>query len=42
MLADLRRFFREARELIGSADADSLSLREFCRERSYSSTSSSA
>lgn len=36
MLADLRRFFREARELIGSADADSLSLREFCRERSYS------
>jgi predicted NAD/FAD-binding protein len=36
MLADLRRFFREARELIGAEGAESLSLREFCRERGYS------
>jgi uncharacterized protein len=36
MLADLLRFFREARELVGSPGAENISLREFCRERGFS------
>jgi predicted NAD/FAD-binding protein len=36
MLADLVRFFREARELVGSPGAEAMSLREFCRARAYS------
>ena len=35
MLFDLRRFFREARELIGT-NGDGPSLREFCETRGYS------
>ncbi len=35
MLLDLRRFFREARELIGT-NGSGPSLREFCDERGYS------
>ena len=35
MLLDLRRFFREARELIGT-NGSGPSLREFCEERGYS------
>ena len=35
MLLDLRRFFREARELVG-ANGSSPSLREFCVQRDYS------
>jgi predicted NAD/FAD-binding protein len=35
MLRDLRRFFREARTLIGT-NGDGPSLREFCAERGYS------
>ncbi len=36
MLADLLRFFREARELVGEDGAEAVSLREFCARGGYS------